>query len=130
MGRLIILILVIVTVIVLWRAFGPGSKSRIEASRGRGRLTRPATTPEIKGPEDDPDFLWEIKKERFKAQREKERQAADDLRSAELRAKDAERRAADAEQRAKDAEARSRYTDRKDPGQDADGSGDNGTAGA
>jgi hypothetical protein len=77
MGRLVIVVLVIVTVIVLWQAFGP--KTWNTASRtpqnnqfptlGRQR-NRTVTT---KGPDDDPDFLWNIKKERFKAQREAER---------------------------------------------------------
>ena len=49
----------------------------------RGRATDPATASspssqkrkpvERKGPDDDPDFLWNLKKERFKAQREQER---------------------------------------------------------
>ncbi|MEJ6549190.1 hypothetical protein PQI66_06510 [Corynebacterium sp. USCH3] len=77
MGRLVIVVLVIVTVIVLWKAFGPktwnttsrGSQNTQFPSLGRQK-PRQSTT---KGPDDDPDFLWNIKKERFKAQREAER---------------------------------------------------------
>jgi hypothetical protein len=71
-GRLIILILVIVTVIVLWRAFGPGSGDRINGGqRSAGKTPKK----QVKGPDDDPDFMWEIRKERFKQQREKDRLA-------------------------------------------------------
>jgi len=103
-GRLIILILVIVTVIVLWRAFGPGSGDRVNGRRSLDKTPKK----EVKGPDDDPDFMWEIRKERFKAQRAKERLAEESLRSAEARAKDAERRAAEAEKRAEDAETQAR----------------------
>ena len=86
MGRLIILILVIVTVVVLWRAFGPGSNARVNGGR---RAVKGTPKKQVTGPDDDPDFLWEIRKERFKAQREKERLAEQNLRSAEARAKEA-----------------------------------------
>lgn len=77
MGRLVIVVLVIVTVIVLWKAFGPrtwNTASRPQQNTqfptlGRQRKQEVTT----KGPDDDPDFLWNIKKERFKAQREAER---------------------------------------------------------
>lgn len=80
MGRLVILVLVIVTVIVLWKAFGPKTWNNGEGpSNGSGngqfpQLGRQKRKPvERKGPDDDPDFLWNLKKERFKAQREEER---------------------------------------------------------
>lgn len=83
MGRVILVVLVIVTVIVLWKAFGPktwnnapgGSQKsqfpplgiqKIRGGKGSGGSG-------AKGPDDDPDFLWNIKKERFKAQREAEK---------------------------------------------------------
>ena len=77
MGRLIILLLVVVTVIVLWKGFGPGSGNRALSGGDRRPLGRrsPAPAVERKGPDDDPDFLWQLKKERFKEQREKERAA-------------------------------------------------------
>ncbi|AWT25358.1 hypothetical protein [Corynebacterium provencense] len=131
MGRLIILILVIVTVVVLWRAFGPGSAAR--AAKGRDRVGGTEHR-QVAGPEDDPDFLWEIRKRRFKEQREKERLAAEELRSAEARARDAERRAAEAEQKARDAEKNTRprqdetLRDRHDS--DGESSGETGRTGA
>lgn len=83
MGRVVLVVLVIVTVIVLWKAFGPktwnnapgGSQKsqfpplgiqKIRGGKGSGGAG-------AKGPDDDPDFLWNIKKERFKAQREAEK---------------------------------------------------------
>lgn len=74
MGRLVILALIIVTIVVLWKAFGPGSGARGNSGqtfglRGRGQKqvgSKPA------GPDDDPDFMWNIRKERFKQQREAE----------------------------------------------------------
>lgn len=63
MGRLLLLALVILAIWLLWRAFGPPS-----------RRTGPKNPPpaEIKGPDDDPDFLWNIEKQRFKERRERE----------------------------------------------------------
>ncbi len=60
MGRLIILLLVIVTVIVLWKGFGPGSGNRALPSGERRRLDRRSPAPAVgqKAPDDDPDFLW------------------------------------------------------------------------
>ena len=80
MGRLVILLLIIVTIVVLWKAFGPGSGVRRSTDRGsgqwpglRGRGQRQVgSTPA--GPDDDPDFLWNIRKERFKQRREAERE--------------------------------------------------------
>lgn len=77
MGRLAILLLVIVTIIVLWKAFGPKTWNNDRELSGenpfpplgRGKKKEVQT----RGPDDDPDFLWNIKKERFKAQREAER---------------------------------------------------------
>lgn len=77
MGRLVIVVLVIVTVIVLWKAFGPktwNNTSRTPQNTQFPSLGRQKNqAPKTKGPDDDPDFLWNIKKERFKAQREAER---------------------------------------------------------
>lgn len=76
MGRLAILLLVIVTIIVLWKAFGPKTWNKQGLDQKKqfpqlGRQKNKEVT--AKGPDDDPDFLWNIKKERFKAQREAER---------------------------------------------------------
>lgn len=83
MGRVILVVLVIVTVIVLWKAFGPktwnnapggSQKSQfppLGIQKNRGGKGSGGTG--AKGPDDDPDFLWNIKKERFKAQREAEK---------------------------------------------------------
>ncbi len=58
MGRIILFALVVVAVVLVWKAFGPQS------------WKRPAE-PRIKGPDDDPDFLWELDKKRFKEQQRK-----------------------------------------------------------
>lgn len=68
MGRLILIILLLLAVWLVWRAFGPGSQARIDAQRTREE------PPAIKGPDDDEDFLWSIEKERFKQRRAKEEQ--------------------------------------------------------
>ncbi|AZA10102.1 hypothetical protein [Corynebacterium pseudopelargi] len=62
MGRLILIILLIAAIWIAWRAFGPSSwkKNTVEPEA-------------IKGPDDDPEFLWKLEKERFKQQREQER---------------------------------------------------------
>lgn len=65
MFPILLLLLVILTIWALWRAFGPNST--------RSNTTRTDTPTRAIGPEDDPDFLWNIKKEKFKAQREAER---------------------------------------------------------
>jgi len=79
-GRLVILLLIIVTIVVLWKAFGPGSGVRRSSDRGSGQWSglrgrgqkQVDSTPA--GPDDDPDFLWNIRKERFKQRREAERE--------------------------------------------------------
>ena len=103
MGRLILLALVIVTVIVVWKAFGPSTWTRgggrdrtgdtgrtgltgwtgpdgplgrgIARSLGRGATGGRGTAHPsgASGPDDDPDFLWRIERDRFKARREAER---------------------------------------------------------
>lgn len=71
MGRLIFLLLIVLTAVLLWKAFGPSTWKR-------GNAARPQALPP-KGPDDDPDFLWNIQKERFKqrraAEQERERRA-------------------------------------------------------
>ncbi|WJY73617.1 hypothetical protein [Corynebacterium auriscanis] len=85
MGRLLLLVLIIITIVLLWKAFGPGS-GQSGAARGVGKIGRKNNPTELraKGPDDDPDFLWNIEKERFKQRREAERQAE---REAEQRAR-------------------------------------------
>ena len=68
MGRLILLVLVVVTIIVLWKAFVSTPKRGL----GGGTTERPVAP---KGPDDDPDFLWKLDKARYeerKAQRERQ----------------------------------------------------------
>ena len=67
MGRVLLLILIIVAVILLWKAFGPGTWNR----QNRNSATE---QPAIKGPDDDEDFLWRLEKDAFKQRREKEAQ--------------------------------------------------------
>lgn len=78
MGRLLLLALVILAAYLLWRAFGPGSNERY------GSITQNQQRPEIKGPDDDEEFLWNIEKNRFKERRARE--------EAERRARDEEER--------------------------------------
>lgn len=63
MGRVLILILIVVAIWLLWKAFGPASRKQ---SNQQNEL------PAIKGPDDDEEFLWNIEKERFKQRREQE----------------------------------------------------------
>lgn len=63
MGRVLILILIVVAIWLLWKAFGPGS---------RPKQAQQSQPPAIKGPDDDEEFLWNIEKERFKQRREQE----------------------------------------------------------
>jgi len=69
MGRLLLLALVVLAVALLWRAFGPGSAERYGSLRGG---SQPGQKPEIKGPDDDEEFLWNIEKNRFKERRARE----------------------------------------------------------
>ncbi|MBZ8177649.1 hypothetical protein GSS88_07565 [Corynebacterium sp. 3HC-13] len=63
MGRLLILLLIIVAAVLLWKAFGPGTWKRTTATPPVHR---------IKGPDDDPEFLWKLEKEQFKRRRAEE----------------------------------------------------------
>lgn len=64
MGRIVLLLLIVLAIFLLWKAFGPSSwKKKQQASDA---------TPTIKGPDDDEEFLWNIEKQRFKERREKE----------------------------------------------------------
>ena len=66
MGRLILLILLVLAVYLVWKAFGPSSWKKPEQVEQR---------PAIKGPDDDEEFLWKLEKERFKERRAREMQA-------------------------------------------------------
>lgn len=75
MGRILLVLLVILAVYLMWRAFGPGSSERYGNLRGMGGSTRvdPASREgSIKGPDDDEEFLWTIEKNRFKERRARE----------------------------------------------------------
>ncbi|KQB87334.1 hypothetical protein [Corynebacterium lowii] len=69
MGRLILILLIIIALVLLWKAFGPKTWNRGTALN---RLNRVPQQPVIKGPDDDPDFLWNIDKQRFKERRARE----------------------------------------------------------
>lgn len=66
MGRLLLLVLVILAIYLMWKAFGPGSAERY------GTPKQQDARPEIKGSDDDEEFLWNIEKNRFKERRAKE----------------------------------------------------------
>ena len=100
MGRLLLLALVVLAVALLWRAFGPGSAERYGSLRGG---PRPGQKPEIKGPDDDEEFLWNIEKNRFKERRAREEA---ERREAERRELERRRSEAEAERKRRDDEQR------------------------
>ena len=89
MGRLLLLALVVLAVALLWRAFGPGSAERYGSLRGG---PQPGQKPEIKGPDDDEEFLWNFEKNRFK-----ERRAREEAERREAERRELERRRSEAE---------------------------------
>ena len=89
MGRLLLLALVVLAAVLLWRAFGPGSAERYGSLRGG---PQPGQKPEIKGPDDDEEFLWNIEKNRFK-----ERRAREEAERREAERRELERRRSEAE---------------------------------
>lgn len=69
MGRLLLVLLIIVAIVLVWKAFGPSSWKR----------NQPAQPPrEIKGPDDDEEFLWNLEKNRFKERRAREAAAREE----------------------------------------------------
>ncbi|MCS4489705.1 hypothetical protein N7326_03885 [Corynebacterium sp. ES2794-CONJ1] len=64
MGRFILFLLLILAIYIVWRAFGPSSWQRTVSTANPPR--------EIKGPDDDEAFLWELEKKRFKQRRAEE----------------------------------------------------------
>ena len=77
MGRLVLLLMVIVTVVLLWKAFGPQTWGNRSPLRRRGVPNKKEGLSH-KGPDDDPDFLWNIEKERFKQRRAQEAKEAEE----------------------------------------------------
>ena len=71
MGRLLLLVLIVLAVVLLWRAFGPGSAERYGSLKG-DRQRQVGQKPVIKGPDDDEEFLWNIENNRFKERRARE----------------------------------------------------------
>ncbi|MGP6174819.1 hypothetical protein [Corynebacterium sp. A21] len=71
MGRVILLILIIVAVVLLWKAFGPKSWQK-------NHIRQSAPPRQIKGPDDDEDFLWNLEKDRFKERRAREAAAQEE----------------------------------------------------
>ncbi|MBC6829078.1 hypothetical protein CRD19_01350 [Corynebacterium sp. LK32] len=70
MGRLILLLFIILVVVMLWKAFGPGSRGN-----GMRRISAPQPEPRPLAPDDDPEFLWKLKKAEFdRRKREQELQ--------------------------------------------------------
>lgn len=68
MGRLLILIALIAVAVLLWKAFGPGSRNRGAAQRPTATHTPRSIAPP-KGPDDDPDFLFRLNRDEFKRRR-------------------------------------------------------------
>ncbi|AGF71451.1 hypothetical protein [Corynebacterium halotolerans] len=67
MGRLLLILLIIVAVVLVWKAFGPGTWKRNRVEPAQQQQPRA-----IKGPDDDEEFLWTIEKNRFKERRARE----------------------------------------------------------
>lgn len=70
MGRVILIVLIVLALVLLWKAFGPGSWNQAGNRQAGGNQPR-----EIKGPDDDEEFLWTLEKNRFKARRAQEEAA-------------------------------------------------------
>lgn len=66
MGRVVLLLLVVATVVAVWYAFGPPSRKEVDPVDRRAL-----------GPDDDEDFLWQIEKERFKRRRAEQQELLD-----------------------------------------------------
>lgn len=98
MGRILLFLLIVITIIALWRAFGPTLQSRRQ---------RPQPLP---APDDNPDFLWTLKKERFKERRARE--------EAEKRA--AQREAEQHERARKQREEKQRQNEQREKESDSD----------
>ena len=64
MGRLLLILLIIVAVVLVWKAFGPSSWKRNQKAG--------ATPRAIKGPDDDEEFLRNLEKNPFKQRRARE----------------------------------------------------------
>ena len=62
MGRLLLLLLLVATFVLLWKAFGPGTWRRSDNE----------VEPLIKGPDDDEEFLWRLELEQCKKRRASE----------------------------------------------------------
>lgn len=71
MGRLVLLLLIIVAAVLVWKAFGPGS-------RNRNQMGAQQPQRQIKGPDDDEEFLWNLEKNQFKQRRAAEEAAKEE----------------------------------------------------
>lgn len=71
MGRVLLLLLIVVAVVLLWKAFGPKSRQKSQVANAQPQQA-------IKGPDDDEDFLWNLEKNRFKERRAKEAAAREE----------------------------------------------------
>lgn len=69
MGKVLLIALFVLAVVLVWKAFGPGTWKRNQVSPNQ-------PVREIKGPDDDEEFLWNLEKERFKERRAKEAERA------------------------------------------------------
>lgn len=67
MGRVLIFLLIIAAVVLLWMAFKPSTWKRNQEQMQAGSAPK-----QVKGPDDDEDFLWNIEKTRFKERRAQE----------------------------------------------------------
>ncbi len=73
MGRLLLILLIVLAIVLLWKAFGPGARK--SGNNRPFRLNKPAQ-PQKKfiAPDDDPDFIWKLKKAEYDRKRREEQQ--------------------------------------------------------
>ncbi|MDO4927916.1 MAG: hypothetical protein Q3976_02455 [Corynebacterium sp.] len=76
MGRLLVLLILIAAAILIWKAFGPQTWNRQQ---------RTTPTPSIKGPDDDPEFLWKLEKQQIQRRKQEQLQKEEELRKSQKR---------------------------------------------
>lgn len=85
MGRVVLVVLVIVAVVLLWKAYGPRSWSGSTPTWSWPRRPEP---PAIKGPDDDEAFLMRLERKRLNEEKKRweEQRAREEQRLREERA--------------------------------------------
>lgn len=76
MGRLLVLLILVAAAILIWKAFGPQTWNRQQ---------RTTPTPSIKGPDDDPEFLWKLEKQQIQRRKQEQLRKEEEQRNAKKR---------------------------------------------